>query len=140
MSSSNALHVGMNNQHLTRALLRQRLVIVDRGAHSQTANQTTQAVDTSRIQALANHHPLWANPANLYVWIVLGVTLAFGGIGFYDDYLKVTKQTHAGFARWSQQKQRLLALRPLKFFDEHLEYGRFAGASATCTMKLMATR
>ena len=31
-----------------------------------------------------------------YVWIVLGVTLAFGAIGFYDDYLKVTKQTHAG--------------------------------------------
>ncbi|MBI3702451.1 MAG: phospho-N-acetylmuramoyl-pentapeptide-transferase [Rhizobiales bacterium] len=41
---------------------------------------------------------LWANPANLYVWIVLGVTLAFGAIGFYDDYLKVTRQTHAGFA------------------------------------------
>jgi phospho-N-acetylmuramoyl-pentapeptide-transferase len=41
---------------------------------------------------------LWANPANPYVWIVLGVTLAFGAIGFYDDYLKVTKQTHAGFS------------------------------------------
>src|SRR6266446_2332040 len=41
---------------------------------------------------------LWANPANRYVWIVLGVTLAFGAIGFYDDYLKVTKQTHAGFS------------------------------------------
>jgi len=41
---------------------------------------------------------LWANPANPYVWIVLGVTLAFGLIGFYDDYLKVTKQTNAGFA------------------------------------------
>src|ERR1700676_4978888 len=39
---------------------------------------------------------LWANPANLYVWIVLGVTLCFGAVGFYDDYLKVTKQTHAG--------------------------------------------
>jgi phospho-N-acetylmuramoyl-pentapeptide-transferase len=39
---------------------------------------------------------LWANPANPYVWIVLGVTLAFGVIGFYDDYLKVTKQSHAG--------------------------------------------
>lgn len=25
---------------------------------------------------------LWANPANPYVWIVLGVTLAFGVIGF----------------------------------------------------------
>src|SRR5882762_4521830 len=41
---------------------------------------------------------LWANPANPYVWIVLGVTLGFGLVGFYDDYLKVTKQTHAGFA------------------------------------------
>jgi phospho-N-acetylmuramoyl-pentapeptide-transferase len=39
---------------------------------------------------------LWANLANRYVWIVLGVTLSFGAIGFYDDYLKVTKQTHAG--------------------------------------------
>jgi phospho-N-acetylmuramoyl-pentapeptide-transferase len=41
---------------------------------------------------------LWANPANSYVWIVLGVTLSFGAIGFYDDYLKVTRQTHAGFS------------------------------------------
>ena len=41
---------------------------------------------------------LWANLSNRYVWIVLGVTLTFGVIGFYDDYLKVTKQTHAGFS------------------------------------------
>src|SRR5271169_6603098 len=41
---------------------------------------------------------LWANPTSPYVWIVLGVTLAFGLIGFYDDYLKITKQSHAGFA------------------------------------------
>jgi len=41
---------------------------------------------------------LWANPMNPYVWIVLFVTLSFGLIGFYDDYLKVTKQTHAGFS------------------------------------------
>jgi phospho-N-acetylmuramoyl-pentapeptide-transferase len=41
---------------------------------------------------------LWANPSNPYVWIVLGVTLSFGVIGFYDDYLKVTRQSHAGFA------------------------------------------
>jgi phospho-N-acetylmuramoyl-pentapeptide-transferase len=39
---------------------------------------------------------LWSNLTNRYVWIVLGVTLSFGAIGFYDDYLKVTKQTHAG--------------------------------------------
>jgi phospho-N-acetylmuramoyl-pentapeptide-transferase len=41
---------------------------------------------------------LWANPANPYVWVVLLVTLGFGAVGFYDDYLKVTKQAHGGFA------------------------------------------
>ena len=41
---------------------------------------------------------LWANPRNPFVWIVLAVTLGFGFVGFYDDYLKVTKQTHAGFS------------------------------------------
>jgi phospho-N-acetylmuramoyl-pentapeptide-transferase len=41
---------------------------------------------------------LWANLANRYVWIVLGVAIGFGLIGFYDDYLKVTKQTHYGFS------------------------------------------
>ena len=35
---------------------------------------------------------LWANPLNPYVWIVLAVTLGFGFVGFYDDYLKVTQQ------------------------------------------------
>ena len=41
---------------------------------------------------------LWANLTNLYVWIVLAVTLLFGAIGFYDDYMKVTKQTHDGIS------------------------------------------
>ncbi len=41
---------------------------------------------------------LWANLKNGYVWIVLLVTLGFGAVGFYDDYLKVTKQSHAGVA------------------------------------------
>jgi phospho-N-acetylmuramoyl-pentapeptide-transferase len=41
---------------------------------------------------------LWANLANPYVWIVLAVTLSFGLIGFYDDYLKVTKRTSSGFS------------------------------------------
>ncbi|MDE2578417.1 MAG: phospho-N-acetylmuramoyl-pentapeptide-transferase [Hyphomicrobiales bacterium] len=41
---------------------------------------------------------LWANLKNPYVWIVLLVTTGFGLIGFYDDYLKVTKQSHKGFS------------------------------------------
>ena len=43
---------------------------------------------------------LWANLKNPYTWIVLYVTVAFGSIGFYDDYLKVTKQSHFGFSGW----------------------------------------
>src|ERR1700739_3684321 len=40
----------------------------------------------------------WANLRNHFVWIVLLVTAGFGAIGFYDDLLKVTKQTHKGFS------------------------------------------
>jgi phospho-N-acetylmuramoyl-pentapeptide-transferase len=39
---------------------------------------------------------LWADLRNLYVWIVLGVTLGFGLLGFWDDYLKVTKRSSDG--------------------------------------------
>ena len=39
---------------------------------------------------------LWANWANWYVWIVLFVTLSYGAIGFYDDYLKVSRARSAG--------------------------------------------
>ena len=41
---------------------------------------------------------LWGNLTNPYVWVVVAVTLGFGAIGFYDDYLKVTKQTDKGFS------------------------------------------
>ncbi|MEJ8474687.1 phospho-N-acetylmuramoyl-pentapeptide-transferase [Roseibium algae] len=40
---------------------------------------------------------LWSDLSNPYVWIVIGVTVGFGAIGFYDDYLKVTKSSHKGF-------------------------------------------
>ena len=41
---------------------------------------------------------LWASLENPYVWIVLFVTAGFSSIGFYDDYLKVTKQSIGGFS------------------------------------------
>ncbi|NVK33748.1 MAG: phospho-N-acetylmuramoyl-pentapeptide-transferase [Rhodobacteraceae bacterium] len=40
---------------------------------------------------------LWADLSNPYVWVVIGVTVGFGMIGFYDDYLKITKSSHNGF-------------------------------------------
>ncbi len=48
---------------------------------------------------------LWADLSNLYVWAVLFVTLGYGAIGFYDDYLKVTRASVRGFSG----KARLLA-------------------------------
>jgi phospho-N-acetylmuramoyl-pentapeptide-transferase len=41
---------------------------------------------------------LWAQLSNGYIWVVLGVALSYGAIGFYDDFLKVTKRTTAGFS------------------------------------------
>ncbi|MDC7675841.1 phospho-N-acetylmuramoyl-pentapeptide-transferase [Asticcacaulis machinosus] len=41
---------------------------------------------------------LWADLSNPAVWVVFGVTLAFGGLGFIDDYAKVTKQSSAGLS------------------------------------------
>lgn len=41
---------------------------------------------------------LWGQLENGYVWVVLGVTVAYGMIGFYDDFLKVTKRSTDGFS------------------------------------------
>ena len=48
------------------------------------------------LSALMFSTLLWARLDNPYVWIVVLVTLAFGLIGFADDYAKVTKQTTKG--------------------------------------------
>ncbi|WP_373089473.1 phospho-N-acetylmuramoyl-pentapeptide-transferase [Sneathiella sp.] len=46
--------------------------------------------------ALAVGTLLWADLSNVYVWIVLLVTLGFGAIGFADDYLKVSRHNTRG--------------------------------------------
>jgi phospho-N-acetylmuramoyl-pentapeptide-transferase len=39
---------------------------------------------------------LWSDLRNLFVWLVLAVTLAFSAIGFWDDYQKVRKRNNLG--------------------------------------------
>lgn len=39
---------------------------------------------------------LWADLANRFVWIVIAVTLVFGLVGFFDDYLKLVKKNPRG--------------------------------------------
>lgn len=48
------------------------------------------------LSALIFSTLLWARPDNPYVWLVLMVTVAFGLLGFADDYAKVTKQNTKG--------------------------------------------
>jgi phospho-N-acetylmuramoyl-pentapeptide-transferase len=48
------------------------------------------------VGALMTSTLLWARLDNPFVWIVLGVTLAFALIGFADDYAKVSTQSSAG--------------------------------------------
>src|SRR6266545_3305637 len=39
---------------------------------------------------------LWARPSSVYVWVTVVATLAFGTVGFADDYLKLVKQRSLG--------------------------------------------
>ena len=41
---------------------------------------------------------LWADLSNPFLWTIFFVTVGFGAIGFYDDYLKVSRQSHKGFS------------------------------------------
>ena len=54
---------------------------------------------------------LWADLHNRYVWLVLAVTLAFGAIGFYDDYKKLVMRDSRGLAaRWKYFWQSVFGL------------------------------
>jgi phospho-N-acetylmuramoyl-pentapeptide-transferase len=53
------------------------------------------------LVAVAVSTLLWADLSNRYVWVVLFVLVAFGGIGFVDDYKKLVLKDSRGLsARW----------------------------------------
>ena len=54
---------------------------------------------------------LWARLSSFYVWVIITATLAFGAIGFADDYLKLVKRRSLGLtARQKLALQLLIAL------------------------------
>jgi phospho-N-acetylmuramoyl-pentapeptide-transferase len=54
---------------------------------------------------------LWADLSNRYIWIILGTTIAFGLIGFLDDYLKLVVGNSRGLpARWKYLLQSIAGL------------------------------
>jgi phospho-N-acetylmuramoyl-pentapeptide-transferase len=52
---------------------------------------------------------LWAKLTNTYVWVAVGVTLAFGLIGFADDFLKVRRQHNLGLTARQKMGLQILA-------------------------------
>ena len=54
---------------------------------------------------------LWSDLTNRFVWVVLAVTITFGAIGFWDDYLKLAKKNPKGLiARYKYSWQSLFGL------------------------------
>jgi phospho-N-acetylmuramoyl-pentapeptide-transferase len=52
---------------------------------------------------------LWADLSNPFVWLVMGSTLAFGAIGFADDYIKVVKRRNLGLTARAKLGYQILA-------------------------------
>jgi phospho-N-acetylmuramoyl-pentapeptide-transferase len=54
---------------------------------------------------------LWGDLRNRYVWVVLAVMLAFGAIGWYDDWIKIVRRDPNGLkSRWKYALQSLFGL------------------------------
>ncbi|SHL98122.1 phospho-N-acetylmuramoyl-pentapeptide-transferase [Vreelandella subglaciescola] len=54
---------------------------------------------------------IWGDLTNHYVWVVLGVTLGFGAIGWVDDYRKVVEKNPRGLpAKWKYFWQSVVGL------------------------------
>ncbi len=84
----------------------------DIGPKSHLTKQGTPTMGgTLILVAMLVSTLLWADLGNRYVWIVAGVTLAFGLIGFYDDYLKLVVGNSKGLpARWKYLLQSVAGL------------------------------
>ena len=52
---------------------------------------------------------LWADLSNPFVWLIMGSTVAFGAIGFADDYIKVVKRRNLGLTARAKLGYQILA-------------------------------
>ena len=52
---------------------------------------------------------LWADLSNPFVWLVMGSTVAYGAIGFADDYIKVIKRRNLGLTARAKMGYQILA-------------------------------
>ncbi|MDR2543393.1 MAG: phospho-N-acetylmuramoyl-pentapeptide-transferase [Treponema sp.] len=52
---------------------------------------------------------LWGDLQNKLIWITMGAFLAFGAIGFIDDYLKLKRHNSAGLPAWAKFVMQIIA-------------------------------
>jgi phospho-N-acetylmuramoyl-pentapeptide-transferase len=67
------------------------------GTHLPKAGTPTMG-GTLILLAIAAGTLLWGDPRSPYLWTVLAVTLAYGLIGFVDDYRKLTRRNPKGLS------------------------------------------
>src|SRR6266851_5012862 len=71
--------------------------IREEGLHAHMAKQNTPTMGgLLLIASVVVSTLLWAKLSSFYVWVVIVATLAFGGVGFADDYLKLVKRRSLG--------------------------------------------
>ncbi len=86
-------------------------------------NGTPTMGGTLILAAVSASTLLWAKLSNPYVWILLGVMLSIGALGFYDDWRKVVyKDPHGVSAKFKMVWQSTVALIVglLLFYGAHL--------------------
>ena len=86
-------------------------VIRQEGPQSHRAKAGTPTMGGLLILAAALLPTLlWADLSNVFIWIAVLSTAAFGGIGLLDDYLKITRRSSGGLApRYKMGLQLLVA-------------------------------
>lgn len=86
--------------HLSRYQIGQN--VRDDGPQTHLKKSGTPTMGGALILvAIAASIFLWGDLRNVYIWIVLLVTLAFGAVGWVDDYRKLVRKNSKGLpAKW----------------------------------------
>jgi len=82
---------------LRRLSIGQSIRTVAPGSHQAKAGTPTMG-GVLILAALLGPTLLWADLGNRYVWLAVGVTLAFGAIGFADDFLRLRRRENKGLS------------------------------------------
>jgi phospho-N-acetylmuramoyl-pentapeptide-transferase len=97
-------------RHLTRRQIGQTVREDGPETHLVKAGTPTMG-GTLILVAVLVSSLLWADLRNTYVWVALSVTLAFGAIGFIDDYRKLILNDPRGLpARWKYLLQSIAGM------------------------------